>query len=160
MLLVGFRRIYFDAETKQATEVELPLFGKIKTQTPAILLILIGAFLVAYPLTRSRPDMATLVGNVDPGLNSVIVRVVAPQFQTVLQGPGPYHFPVPVLKDTVYRVEFIVDKKIVSEQDITLDHNEFRTAYWSSQGSPTANTITRKDTTDEVLEKAGIPVAH
>ena len=55
MLLVGFRRIYIDAETKEPITFEIPIFGKVKSQTPAVVLIIVGAFMVVYP-NHSRPS--------------------------------------------------------------------------------------------------------
>lgn len=169
MLLVGFRRIYFDSKTKRLTEVQLPIFGKIKTQAPAIVLIFVGAFLVVYPLTRARPDMATVVGEVDTGNRPVTVRIVAiPQFQTTLQKSGKYHLPVPLLKDNLYRVEYIVDDVIIADQEVMLEQNEFHPVFVGWQPPSTTNsnlfstktttTIVPKEVSDEDLKRAGIPV--
>ena len=62
MILLFFRRIYLDAETKQSIKVTLPIFGEISTQAPVIILVLIGALMVVYPAIQKRQDMVSVEG--------------------------------------------------------------------------------------------------
>jgi len=160
MLLIGLRRIYFDAKTKQPIEIELPLFGKVKTQAPAFALIVVGAFLVFYPTARPQPDMVTFHGSVDTKGKSVTVMVVVPQYQQVLDSPGSFHIPVQVIKDASYRVKFIVDKRIEHDEEPTRDKSgEFSVAAfdWSPPlPSMIVPTQTQKDVSDEELQRLGI----
>ena len=48
MVLIGMRRIYVDKETKEVTEIDFPLLGKMKTQSPALFLIAVGFMLTGY----------------------------------------------------------------------------------------------------------------
>ena len=48
MVLIGMRRIYVDKETKEVTEIDFPLLGKMKTQSPALFLIAVGLMLTGY----------------------------------------------------------------------------------------------------------------
>lgn len=117
MLLVGLRRIYFDKETKQPIEIDIPIFGKLKTQAPAFALVVVAACLVMYPLFRSRPDLVTVRGDIDTGGKAVTILVVAvPQYQMTLDRGRAFHIPVPILKDSTYRVKFIVEGRIVADQ--------------------------------------------
>jgi hypothetical protein len=52
LILLFKRTIYLDRETKQPVEMELPVFGKIKTQSPVIFIVLIGASLVLFRCAR------------------------------------------------------------------------------------------------------------
>jgi hypothetical protein len=47
---------YIDSETKQVTEIELPLIGKIRTNVPAIAFLVFGVFLAYVSLIRSRDE--------------------------------------------------------------------------------------------------------
>ena len=77
MILLFFRRVVLDSETKTPTRFKLPLFGEITTQTPVLVLVLIGALMVIYPLSTREPSTVTVTGSVDPGGSSVAVLVIA-----------------------------------------------------------------------------------
>jgi hypothetical protein len=159
MLLVGFRRIYFDKETKQPIEIEIPLFGKVKTQAPAFALIVVAACLVMYPLSRSRPDLVTVQGDIDTGGKAVTVLVVAvPQYQATLDRAGAFHIPVPVLKDSTYRVKFIVDGRVVADQEATMNKGVFevKPIGVAPEQTQSDSVATKKEVSDEELRKHGI----
>lgn len=158
MLLIGFRRIYFDKETKQPIEIEIPIFGKLKTQAPALALIVVAACLVLYPLSRSRPDLVTVHGDIDTGGKAVTILVVAvPQYQTTLDRAGAFHIPVPVLKDSTYRVKFIVDGQVVADQEATLTKGIFEVKPVELAGEPAGKgAVPKKEVSDEELRKHGI----
>ena len=42
------QKTYIDNKTHRPTEIELPMIGKLKTNFPALVFVLIGAFLVAF----------------------------------------------------------------------------------------------------------------
>ena len=77
MILLFFRRVVLDGETKTPTRFKLPLFGEITTQTPVLVLVLVGAVMVVYPLSKRGAPMVTVSGTVDPGSASVAVLVIA-----------------------------------------------------------------------------------
>lgn len=55
--IFAFRqKAYVDRETKTVTEIEVPIFGKLKTNTPAIALCFVGVIFgyLAYDLMRGR----------------------------------------------------------------------------------------------------------
>ncbi len=54
IVLIGKRKIYIDQATKKPIEFELPLFGKFKSNTPALALFFFGTFLITYPIMK-RP---------------------------------------------------------------------------------------------------------
>jgi hypothetical protein len=160
MLLVGLRRIYFDAETKQPIEFEIPLLGKIRTQAPAFAIIAVGAGMVALPLSKMHEDLAVLNGEISTGGKSVSVLIVpTPQYQVTTDASGPFTVTVPILPDASYRVKFLVDKQIIDDQPATLEHHRLvlqRKVVWS--GPPSAPVIpTKKEIPDEVLKQYNIP---
>jgi len=160
MLLIGLRRIYFDAETKQPIEIELPLLGKIKTQAPAFAVIVVGAFLVFYPMARPHPDTVPLKGSIgDTKGNSVQVLVVTvPNSEETLDSPGTFTMPVQLVKNASYRVKFLVDKQVVADVEPTSGKAGFEVKEfdWNPLPPETAPIQTRKDVSDEELQKLGI----
>jgi hypothetical protein len=159
MLLIGLRRIYVDARTGEPIEFEFPVIGKIKTQAPAIVLVLVGAALVVVPLSRPTVQRATLEGDVDTGGKTVTVLVVAlPHYEETLTQSGHFSLPLPLIEDATYRVKFIVDKEIVYEQEALLNQRvlKIKPVVWKPSSSPPTQIRTRKDVSDEDLKKLGI----
>lgn len=61
LFLLWKGRIYLDKEGNSVSEVELPLGIKFKTQFPVLLMFLLGAFLLAFPINQCHylcPDIA------------------------------------------------------------------------------------------------------
>jgi hypothetical protein len=50
LLLIAKGRIYIDSQTKEVSDIELPLGFKFKTNAPVILLFLLGGGLLTYPV--------------------------------------------------------------------------------------------------------------
>jgi hypothetical protein len=161
MLLIGLRRIYFDAKTKQAIEIELPLFGKIRTQAPAFGLIVVGAFLVFYPMARPHPDIVTLQGSINTKGKSVEVLVLAepPLAEKIFYAPGHFSMPIQLIKDASYRVEFLVDGQIVHDEEPILDKNGFGLKPFDWSPPPPSQIVAikpQKEVSDEELQRLGI----
>lgn len=160
MLLIGLRRIYFDAKTKQPIEIELPLFGKIRTQAPAFGLIVVGAFLVFYPMARPKPEIFTIQGSIDTKGKSVTVLVVpVPQYQQTFYGPGHFSMPVQLIKDASYRVKFLVDEQIKADVEPTRDKNGLVVKPFDWTPPPSSEVVAikpQKEISDEELKKLGI----
>ena len=60
-IVLGFfallkQKTYINAETKEPTEVELPILGKMKTNYPSLIFLAMGIFLAAYVFNRSYTD--------------------------------------------------------------------------------------------------------
>lgn len=162
MLLLWFRRIYFDAQTGQPTEIEIPLIGKFKTQAPTIALIIVAAILVIYPISRAKQDLIKIEGKVDTGGKSVTVLVVAlPNSLTTLDSAGLFEMPIPLIENANYRVKFIIDKQVVGESAATPDTKgvykvaDFRWAPPITNDFQQVKTI-REGVTDEQIHRLGI----
>src|SRR5262249_15036703 len=106
MILLFFPPIYLDAESKQAITFTLPLFGEISTQAPVLVLVLVGAFMVIYPLSKMGAEMVPIEGTIDTGGKSVSVLVVAvPAYEHTQDAPGQFSMKIPLLAtDASYRV--------------------------------------------------------
>lgn len=57
-IVLGFtallkQKTYIDSETKEPTEVELPILGKMKTNYPSLIFLAMGIFLAAFVFNKS-----------------------------------------------------------------------------------------------------------
>lgn len=66
LVLLWKGKIYFDKETKEVTEVELPFGFKVKTNLPAVIIFLLGAFLLVVPILKmpKEPGRIRLTGQI------------------------------------------------------------------------------------------------
>lgn len=58
LLLIWKGRIYINTETKQVTQIELPLGIKLQTNLPVLAVFIVGAFLLAFPIQQIK-DLQT-----------------------------------------------------------------------------------------------------
>src|SRR5262245_22959053 len=159
MVLLFFRRIYLDAESKRPIKFKLPLFGEISTQAPVLVLVLVGAFMVIYPLSKMGAEMVPIEGTIDTGGKSVSVLVVAvPAYEHTQDAPGQFSMTIPLLAtDANYRVKFLVDKQVIDDQSIKLEGGRFalKPVQWSppAEASRESRIAVKKDISDEELQR-------
>ncbi len=161
MILLFYRRVVLDSETKTPTRFKLPLFGEITTQAPVLVLVVIGAAMVLYPLSKIEPPSVTVSGTVDPGNASVAVVVVAdPDYTHSYDAAGNFNFAFPLLNSrATYRVKFIADKQIIDDQQVEVRHGRValrQVSYSPKIGDDTTRITARKDISDEQLKQLGI----
>jgi hypothetical protein len=162
VFLLYKRRVFLDAATGQPVEIEFPVLGKLKTQSPVIAMVVVGAAMVLYPATRSPVDLITVEGDVEKtGGKTVTVTVVpVPQFQTVVDADSSHFmFKIPAVADASYRVKFIVDRTIRGDQSITLGHGNAKLApfsYVPDSSEPAISITPTKEVPDELLKKIGV----
>ncbi len=160
--LLFFRRIYLDAATKEPIKFKLPVFGEISTQAPVIVLILIAAFMVVYPISRSGPDWVSLNGHIETGGKHVAAVVVAtPHYQHGQDASGDFNLNIPLLStNDTYRVKFIVDKQVIDDQEASVKDGRIslKEVQWSPPvGGPEEGIAPKKDVSDEELRRLSIP---
>jgi hypothetical protein len=161
MFLLFFRRVVLDAETKTATSFKLPFLGEMTTQSPVLVLVLIGAVMVVYPLSTRAPSTVTVSGTVDPGSASVAVLVIAdPDYSHSYDAAGNFKFEFPLLNSkATYRVKFVANKQIIDDQEVNMQHGPVvlrEVSYVPKIGDDTTAITPRKDISDEQLKKLGI----
>jgi hypothetical protein len=151
-------RIYLDRSTEKPIEFEFPLLGKLKTQNPVIAVILVGAGLVAYPISVSRGDQATIEGYIETDGKPVTITVIPlPKFQATVQGSGPFKLPVPVIPEVNYRAWYSVDKHIAQDNPFDLDRRGTKLTPFKYTEAPVALPIAAtKEVPDEKLKGLGI----
>jgi hypothetical protein len=163
LILLFKRRVYLDRETGQPSEIDLPLFGKLKTQSPVIILILVAAFLVIYPmqLRSTRAEFGTVEGDIQAGDESVTVTIVpVPRYQEVVDSNGHFSLAIPLdSQENKYRAKFVVGKRIMLDVgfDLKADGVKLRTFNYVPLGSKvTTDSPIKKDVSDERLKDLGI----
>jgi hypothetical protein len=172
MVLIGTRRIYVDKETKEVTEIDFPLLGKMKTQSPALFLVAVGFMLTAYAVYQDATLWSKSMTETTPGtlegeieLNgahaTVLVLAVPSQYENVRQTSGKFTIPVPLLPSTNYQVSYQVDQHIfavpVDFSNNVLQAQPFNYTPPQSPDEPPQNLqIQRQGVSDEELKNLGI----
>ncbi len=98
-------KIYIDSESKQVTEIELPI-GKFKTNLPALVLFALGFIPLIYPMTQCSGMLSELrlKGRIEG--DAFPVQVYAVVRTDSLNGPGDFSLRVPELED--YKILYVV----------------------------------------------------
>lgn len=119
-VLLYKRIILIDSTTRQPIQIELPFLGKLKTQSPLVFMLGLGAALIFYPATKSLPE-AEMEGTVDTGKKTVTMLIVAvPTYTLPQDAPGHVQARIPLLPNVHYRVKYVVDKQIVEDRELLL----------------------------------------
>lgn len=79
LFLLFKEKIYLDSQTSQPTSVEIPFFGKLKTNAPALVIFALGVVAVAYPLHFDHLNYLKVTGTVESNIRPVVVYVVSSQ---------------------------------------------------------------------------------
>ncbi|HEY6393492.1 MAG TPA: hypothetical protein VIX89_19570 [Bryobacteraceae bacterium] len=163
VFLLFSRRIYLDSTTKQPIKFKLPVIGEISTQAPVIVLILIAAFMVVYPISRSGPARASLHGHIETAGKHVSAIVVAiPDYQFGQEAESDdFNLKIPLLStEATYRVMFIVDKQVIDDPYALLKNGriELKPVRWNPPPSSPEDAIAaKKEVSDEELKALSIP---
>src|SRR5579859_2160384 len=89
-MILLFRKSYIDAATGAPIEFEMPLIGKVRTQSPVIAIALIGAGLLIYGLQHSQQDNLAITGEIKSDEPVTVYFVGIPQFQYTQQNSGQF----------------------------------------------------------------------
>ena len=163
IVLLFFRRIYLDSETRQPVQFFLPLFGHISTQTPVIVLMLFGVFLVTYGQWQFKQETleVPVKGYIDPGDESILVKIVPDSHEGSAMGrAGPFSHNIPVCgKNPEYRILFLEGKQVIDDQQLTNNGIEygFSDVVWTTTPEETLPLETQKEASDEHTPKRSKP---
>jgi hypothetical protein len=154
------RAIYLDAETGKPVSFDVPIFGKIQTQSPVIALVLIAAALVIYPATRAKDQIrqGTVQGSVETDGTPVTVTVVMlPNEEETVMSSGGFKIQVPILPDTHYRARFSVNKQVQTDQAFDLNSDGAKLIDFKYVGAPPIPPVApKKEVSDDRLKSLGI----
>jgi hypothetical protein len=98
--LIYKQKIYIDSQTKQVTQIELPFLGKLKTNSPVVVLFVLGFAGLFYPIYKSETNYWHLRGEVSSGIHPVAVYAVV-QSEPLPQD-GPFDLALPKLSSGNY----------------------------------------------------------
>jgi hypothetical protein len=154
--LLFFRRVVLDGETKSPTSFKFPLLGELKTQTPVLVLVVVGAAMVAYPLSQRNAPTVSVSGQVTTERDSVSVLVIAdPDYTHTYDTSSSFTFELPLLNSNAkYRVKYIVNKLVVKEEPVTPHNGKATLDGLTYQATPTDNEMPikpKKDISDDQL---------
>jgi hypothetical protein len=120
-IILLFRKSYVDAATGSPIEFEMPLIGKVRTQSPVIAVALIGAGLLIYGLNHSQQDSLAITGEIKSNEPVTVYFVGIPQFQYTQQNSGQFSTSLPLIPDLQYRAEYVVNGKVVTEKYLKIN---------------------------------------
>ena len=111
-----FRRIVIlDAETRQPTSFKFPLLGEVRTQTPVLAIILVGAALILFSVTMSSRLEVTsksLKGVITGKLEQARVLIVGhPDFIALADEEGRFSTYIPLVKKKMTYQLLVLDGK-------------------------------------------------
>ena len=133
-----FRTSYIDAQTKNPIEFELPLIGKVKTQSPVVAVALLGAGLLIYGVNHAQRDTLKVTGEINSKEPVTMYIVGIPQFQYTQQNSGPFSTSIPFLPDLTYRAEYVVNGKVLNEKYLKIKGKEANLEIFENLVTPTA----------------------
>jgi hypothetical protein len=120
ILLIYKEKIYIDSTTNQVTEIDVPFFGKLKTNVPALALFALGFIPLIYPITRVRTAYLQVRGSVTSELPVIVYAVVESKALTGVN--GDFDLPVPVIENPSYTPEVIYIAG--RSKDFIVDHDK------------------------------------
>lgn len=119
-----FRKSYIDAVTGSPIEFDMPVIGKLRTQSPVVAVAFLGAGLLMYGVNHSREDTLSVRGEIKSSEPVTVYIVGIPQFQYTQQNSGPFSTSIPFLPDMQYRAEYVVNGKVLTEKYLKVNGKE------------------------------------
>ncbi len=98
-------KIFIDSQTKQVLYVELPFFGKIRTNAPSFALFVLGLVAVLYPPYTARTRYLKVHQYISSNNHPIVVYAVVRQ--NVQQNDGEFFLSLPVLSDEDYDPQLV-----------------------------------------------------
>jgi hypothetical protein len=108
LFLLWKRKIYLDAEGKEVTDIEFPLGFKVKTNTPVLVMIFFGVFLIALPLLKpsaAEVEKTTVCAQVTS--KGPVTAYAIVDFDETDGRSETVQLTVPLLEGQEYRVVYI-----------------------------------------------------
>ena len=124
IFLLFREKIFLDAETKRVLYVELPLLGKMKTNTPTLALFVLGLCAVLYPPYIARTQYLKVRQKISSNMHPVAVYVAVRA--DLIPDNMEMQLSLPILSDQDYDPKIIyVAGTITNSFDIDLktQHN-------------------------------------
>lgn len=121
--LLGKQKIYLDHETKEPVQVELPGGLRLRANSPALALFLVGFIPLLFPVYKldlkkyPHVETANLIGDFAPQEQMIVVYAAMAQDSI---NPSERTFKIPAhfmadMESIEYKVLLLADKNVVSE---------------------------------------------
>lgn len=119
IVLLYQQKIRLDEITKEIN-VDVPFFGKLRTNAPAIALFIIGFIPLMYPLQHAKTEYIHVRQAIESDNHPVLVYAVVGS--RALQSDGELHLSIPVVANEDYSPQLIyVAGEITDEQELLLE---------------------------------------
>ena len=120
--LLAKQKIYLDRETKEPIDVELPGGMKVKANSPALALFLVGFIPLLYPVYKLNPEKyrvvqtANLTGSIDPRADTIVVYASLAE-DSVQPNEKTFRIPAHFVadQDVNYKVLLLANNWLISE---------------------------------------------
>jgi hypothetical protein len=160
VVLLGFialltQKIYIDPETKELTEIELPIIGKLRTNIPALAFVFLGTFM-AYIASKKTPEPRQW--KIEGTLNGIDNSKWDPTNVDITLFPAKFEKPIVIRRDSTIgtyeitghivdgkKFEDIIDYIDISSPDFSTKiypDSEYQ-RYLKKPGSSLLETLTR-----------------
>ncbi len=136
MFLIFKGKILIDKETKEVVSVELPWLGKLQTHTPALVLFLMGAGLVIYPLHLISSQPQVVIQGAVGAASQEEMQVYAALGPDVIEhGKTTFTLRAPFSTSvTEYQVLYIARGQIISHQVFKMPKSPGAAVNMSAEG--------------------------
>lgn len=117
IVLIYKQKIDINRVTKDM-EITVPFFGKLRTNTPALALFVIGFFPILYPIQKLKTEYMHVQQNVDSDVHPVVIYAVV-NTKTIQSGVGRFDLSIPVLPVEDYSPQIVyVAGTMTASQDV------------------------------------------
>jgi|SRR5208283_89156 len=120
--LIYRQKIVLDTAKDKAADVvvEVPFFGKLRTNVPALGLFLLGFVPLIYPIYKSSTDYTRVVQAVTSRSYPVGIYVVVRQ--KALEKDGKFVISIPILNSTDYepQIIYVAGGRLADQEEILL----------------------------------------
>jgi hypothetical protein len=118
------QKIYLDAQSQQPMYVELPFFGKLRTNAPSLAIIVLGVIAVGFPWYASRTKYLSVHQHFASDLYPISVYAVC--HENSIENDGELDLSVPILSDSDYKPAIVYRVGAITQAehlDLSTEHH-------------------------------------
>jgi len=106
LFLLWKEKIFLDAETKEILFIELPWFGKLRTNAPSFALFVFGLAAIIYPIYLTHTQYIKVKQHISSDAPPVVIYAVV-QERSILNNDEDYELDVPILNTENYEPQLL-----------------------------------------------------
>ena len=143
--LIYREKIYLDTTNHKVdvVAIEIPLFGRLKTNVPALGLFILGIVPLIYPLYKVNTEYTRIVQEIKSESYPVAVYAVVRQKELVTDGKFAISIPIVNSNDYEPEIIYVAGGRLADQEPITLSnqkHGIIELQRKSLQGKPSPST--------------------